>query len=124
MATTGCFQTGSLSNQSVCQTIAKDYSTFGAVSGTQYGSNLMILAARYHITAGAGVSSGTATLQELGADGTWRNMAAADVPVVQLTAAGEYSGAITGPFHGLRIALSTLVGGVVTFAEIICGEVT
>lgn len=76
----------------------------------------MLLAVSYHVTAGTGVTAATVTFQEIGGDGTWRNLAA-PAPLT-LTAANEYNGNFNGPFHGLRLVLSGITGGSITFAEL------
>ena len=69
----------------------------------------------YMFTSG-GSATGTITFQELGADGTWR--ALASPAAVTLGAAVTYNGSFTGPFHGIRIAASSIAVAPVTYAEL------
>lgn len=111
----GNYQVGSFSNTTLCP-----IQTDQPLSATASAGG--ILTARYHITAGSGVSAGSVTFQELGGDGVWRTMQ--DVTALSLTGPGEFAGTLNGPCHGLRIALGAVTGGSVTYAELIGATLT
>jgi hypothetical protein len=79
-------------------------------------SGSMIDLATYYIAAGTGISAGTVTFQELGADGTFRNLASP--AAITLAASTNYNGVLNGPFHGLQIVVAALAGGNITYAEL------
>jgi hypothetical protein len=56
------------------------------------------------------------TFQELGADGTWRSLVS-PAPIT-IASSTTYNGALNGPFHGIRINVSGLVGNGIAYAEI------
>jgi hypothetical protein len=69
-----------------------------------------------YLFASGGTATGNINFQELGADGTWRTLV---VPAtVALGAALTYNGSFTGPFHGIRIAVSALAVATITYAEL------
>lgn len=113
MPTLSNYQTGALTNQTVCPI---QTAIVPQVPGSQVANQPELLAVAYHVTAGTGVTAGTVTFQELGADGVWRNLSS-PTPL-SLTAAGDSNGNFTGPFHGVRISLGSITGGTVSFAEL------
>lgn len=116
--TLGIFQSGNLSG-TVCQLLAQDISIEPTPSfnpGFPYSNSLELLAVSYHITAGTGLTTATVTFQEIGGDGQWRNLQA-PAPLT-ITAPGDYNNNFNGPFHGLRMVLSGIAGGQITFAEL------
>lgn len=115
--TAGNASFGSFGNGTYCTIVAKDVSkeTPPVQSGAFYSNRPMLFAVRYHFTAGAGVTASTFTFQELLENGSFVNLANSDIAAVSLTAPGEASGTLTGPFLGLQVVLSGLAGGNITF---------
>jgi hypothetical protein len=87
-----------------------------AQQGGAQSSAQMIDDAAYYIAGGSTGVGTILTFQELGGDGTWRAMVApAPITVANST---NYNSSIDGPFHGLRIVLSGLVGNGASYAEL------
>lgn len=82
------------------------------------GQNIapLIDEASYFIVAGSTGVATVVTFQELGGDGTWRNLASPGP--ITLANSGSYNGGITGQFHGLQIVVSGLVGNGIAYAEL------
>jgi hypothetical protein len=86
-----------------------------SVQGSGMNSSPMLEFISYIITTG-GTATGTVTFQELGADGTWRNLAAP--ALVTLSATTIYNGSFTGPFHGIRFSAGSIAVAPITYAEL------
>jgi phospholipase/lecithinase/hemolysin len=79
-------------------------------------SSPLLTLCTWNFVAGAGLTAATITFQALGADSVWRNLS---YPVaLSLTAPGNFTGSFQGPFYGLRIVVSGLTGGNITYAEL------
>jgi hypothetical protein len=63
------------------------------------------------------VSAGSLVVQALGTDGTWRTINSATFAA--LAASQNVQARVNGPFRGVRINISALAGGNVTYAEVI-----
>jgi hypothetical protein len=86
-----------------------------SVQGSGMNSSPLLEFVSYMFTSG-GTATGNVNFQELGGDGTWRTMA---VPAtVALGAALTYSGSFTGPYHGVRIVVSSLAIATITYMEL------
>ena len=72
----------------------------------------------YFFAIGAGVTAGLITFQELGADGNFRNMSSPAPINLAGLASTNVNNPFTGPFHGLQIVVTALVGGNITYAEL------
>ena len=87
-------------------------SVTGGVQNGLYYTQMYDLAT-YQILTGSGVSGGTATFQELYADGvTWVNLAS-PAPIT-LAATTAYNGVLNGPFLALRIVIASISGGTIS----------
>jgi hypothetical protein len=86
-----------------------------AQQGSGQFSCTLIKDARFMFTSG-GTATGNVNVQELGGDGTWRTLS--DVATIALGAALTYSGSISGSFHGLRLAVTSLAVANITYAEV------
>lgn len=83
--------------------------------GSQVSSQLLDTIS-YFVSGGAGIATGTFVFQILCLDGVWRTL---PVPApVTLVASTAFSGSIVGAYHGIRLTIAALTGGVVTYAEI------
>jgi hypothetical protein len=102
-------------NINICPIVVGEFPT-GIVAGTQFGCYAIDLAS-YYIAAGSSGVGSVLTFQVLGGDGTWRALVS-PAPIT-LANSTNYNGIINGPFHGLRIAISGVVGNGVAFAELI-----
>jgi hypothetical protein len=84
--------------------------------GSGQNSGPMIEFVSYLIVGGSTGVGTVLTFQELGPDGVWRAIVSpAPVTIANST---TVNGAFTGPFHGLRLALSGLVGNGASYAEL------
>ena len=99
-------------SSNVCPVIAGF--TSGANQGSGQNSSSLIDLVSYYIVGGASVT-GTVTFQELGGDGTWRSLV---TPAPITLSAINFNGIFTGPFHGVRLAVTSLAGGNITYAEL------
>lgn len=82
----------------------------------QMNSNPMLVFVSYLVVGGSTGVGTILTFQELGADGNWRALVA---PAALTIASGTVlNGSFTGPFHGIRFALSGLVGNGAAYAEL------
>jgi hypothetical protein len=85
--------------------------------GSGMNSSPMLEFVSYMFTTG-GTTTGNVNFQELGADGVWRTLAFP--ATVALGAALTYSPAapFVGPFHGIRLVVSSLAVSTITYAEL------
>jgi hypothetical protein len=102
-------------NINICQLVVGQFPT-GVVAGTQFGCYAIDVAS-YYVSAGSTGVGTVVTFQALGADGTWRALVA-PVPITTASST-NYNGVVNGPFHGLRIAISSATGNGIAFAELI-----
>ncbi len=76
----------------------------------------MIEVVSYFVAGGSTGVGTVVTFQELGADGVWRAMVSpAPITIANST---NNNGSFNGPFHGVRLAVSGLVGNGASYAEL------
>jgi hypothetical protein len=76
----------------------------------------MLEVVSYYIAGGSTGVGTVVTFQELGADGTWRAMVS-PAPIT-IASSTNYNGSFNGPFHGVRLTVSGLVGNGASYAEL------
>jgi hypothetical protein len=92
-----------------------------AQQGGAQSSAQMLEVVSYYIAGGSTGVGTIITFQELGGDGTWRAMvgtAGTGPGVITLANSTNYNGSFNGPFHGIRLAMSGLVGNGASYAEL------
>jgi hypothetical protein len=107
---------GLAANTNFCAIVAPTPQLAQQPPAGQQQSCYMIDLASYYIAASSSGVGTVVTFQELGLDQTWRPLAS---PVaITLANSTNYNGLLNGPFHGLRINISGLVGSGATYAEL------
>lgn len=99
----------------ICTIIADSPGSRGATTGQNSGAMLDLVS--YYIAGGSSGVGTVATFQELGTDGTWRPLVTNPAPVT-IANSVNVNLSFSGPFHGLRIAVSNPVGNGIAYAEL------
>jgi hypothetical protein len=103
-----------LGNGTYCQIVAP-MPQAQQQAGGQFSCQAIDLAT-YLIVVGAGATA-TATFQALGGNGTW--FALVSPAPISLTAATSFNGIVNGPYHGLRLVITAIAGGTLSYVELI-----
>jgi hypothetical protein len=85
-------------------------------AGVQNQSPVIDLASYLIVGGSSGVGT-IVTFQEFGGDGNWRALVS-PAPIT-IASSTSYNGVLNGPFHGLRISISGVVGNGVGYAELV-----